>query len=350
MKILAIALSGIGDALMFTPTITELRKKYPDAEIDTLVMFNAVRQMFEKNPDINEIYYFDFLNSSPIKILSYVLSLRNKFDISFSVYPSNRWEYNLIAYLINAPIRAAVDYLRYKGRNAAFLNNYLVEENDNLHNVEENIKLFEKVTGETVNNIGRLKFYLSQTDLDFADNFLREKNVSKEELIIGMHAGCSTLKNHIKRRWEPEKFARLSEILSDKLKAKILLFGGSDEKELKQEIMSESSVSIINVQTDNLVQSASVMSKCGVFISNDSGLMHIAAALGLNVVSIIGPTNTNYIHPWKTEYRIASINLDCAPCFYYSPKPLTCSRTDVKFKCIKELDIELVYKKVTELL
>jgi len=64
-----IALSGIGDALMFTPTITELRKKYPDAEIDALVMFKAVQQMFERNPDINKIHFFDFLNSSPIKIL-----------------------------------------------------------------------------------------------------------------------------------------------------------------------------------------------------------------------------------------------------------------------------------------
>ncbi len=350
MKILVIALSGIGDALMFTPTITELRKKYPDAEIDALVMFKAVQQMFERNPDINKIHFFDFLNSSPIKILPYVLSLRNKYNISFSVYPSNRWEYNLISYLINAPKRAAVDYLRYKRRNAAFLNNYLVEENDKLHNVEENIKLYEKVTGETVNNISALKFYLSQNDLNFADNFCSENDLSEEELIIGMHAGCSTLKNHIKRRWEPEKFSKLAEMLSNDLKSKILLFGGLDEKELKEEIIEKSLGKIINVKTDDIVQSAAVMSKCKVFVSNDSGLMHIAAALGLKVVSIIGPTNTNYIHPWKTEYRIASINLDCAPCFFYSPKPLTCSRTDVKFKCIKDLDVELVYKKVIELL
>jgi len=139
-------------------------------------------------------------------------------------------------------------------------------------------------------------------------------------------------------------------MLSNDLKSKILLFGGLDEKELKEEIIEKSLGKIINVKTDDIVQSAAVMSKCKVFVSNDSGLMHIAAALGLKVVSIIGPTNTNYIHPWKTEYRIASINLDCAPCFFYSPKPLTCSRTDVKFKCIKDLDVELVYKKVIELL
>lgn len=350
MRILVIALSGIGDALMFTPTITELRKKYPRSKIDALVMFKGVQQMFERNPEVDNIYFFDFLNASPLKILKYVLSLRNQYDVSFSVYPSNRWEYNLISYLINSPKRVAIDYLRYKGRNAAFLNNYLVEENDTLHNVEENIKLFEQITGETVREIDKLKFYFLQDDLDFAELFLEENNLSGQDLLVGMHAGCSTLKNHIKRRWEPEKFSRLSEKLSEKLDAKILLFGGSDEEELKEEIIKKSSVKIINVQTKDIVQSAAVMKKCGIFVSNDSGLMHIAAALNLKVVSIIGPTNTNYIHPWKTEYRIASINLDCSPCFHYSPKPLVCSRDDVKFKCIKELDVDLVYSKVKDLL
>ncbi|MDP1615315.1 MAG: glycosyltransferase family 9 protein, partial [Methylococcales bacterium] len=82
------------------------------------------------------------------------------------------------------------------------------------------------------------------------------------------------------------------------------------------------------------------------FVTNDSALMHVASALGLKVIAIIGPTNKHYIHPWKTEYKIVSLNLDCAPCFFYTPKHLTCSRTDVQFKCIKELDVEMVYSKL----
>jgi heptosyltransferase-2 len=71
--------------------------------------------------------------------------------------------------------------------------------------------------------------------------------------------------------------------------------------------------------------------------------MHIAASLGLKVVAIIGPTNQKYIHPWKTEHHIVCLNLDCSPCFFYSPKPLICYRDDVKFKCIKELTVDMVY-------
>jgi heptosyltransferase-2 len=72
--------------------------------------------------------------------------------------------------------------------------------------------------------------------------------------------------------------------------------------------------------------------------------MHIASALKLNVIAIIGPTNTNYIHPWQTRHNIVSLNLDCSPCFFYSPKPLTCFRSDIQFKCIKELGIDMVFE------
>jgi heptosyltransferase-2 len=78
--------------------------------------------------------------------------------------------------------------------------------------------------------------------------------------------------------------------------------------------------------------------------------MHVAAALRLDIVVIIGPTNRNYISPWQTNHKIVSLNLDCSPCFYYSPKPLTCSRTDIKFKCIKELSVNLVFEKAKEFL
>jgi heptosyltransferase-2 len=78
--------------------------------------------------------------------------------------------------------------------------------------------------------------------------------------------------------------------------------------------------------------------------------MHVAAALKLKVVSIIGPTNINYIHPWHTEYKTVSLQLECSPCFIYSPRPLICFRDDIKFKCIKELDADMVYNAAADFL
>ena len=94
MKILIIALSGIGDALMFSPSLKLLKKELPDSSIDILVMINSARSLYQKNPDIDNVILFDFLKESFLSSTKFVLSLRKKYDISINVYPSNRKEYN----------------------------------------------------------------------------------------------------------------------------------------------------------------------------------------------------------------------------------------------------------------
>ncbi|KAF0151935.1 MAG: ADP-heptose:LPS heptosyltransferase II [Ignavibacteria bacterium] len=351
MKILIIALSGIGDALMFTPALAKLREAMPSAKIDALVMFNGVKDIFDKLPYLNQVHFFDFMNARKAASLFYILSLWKKYDTTFSVYPSNRKEYNLMSFLIGAKYRFGIKYKRSDFLNFGFLNNIRCEENDNSHNVETNFMMVEKLLAEQFNNIPSLKFCFQQDDLIYSSDFLKEKNISSDDLVIGFHPGCNTLKNHDKRRWEVEKFAELAKLLIEKHNAKILVFGGGEEEHLKEGIVSiVNSNRIISVQTFSLTNTAAIMKRCNIFVSNDSSLMHIAAALQLKVVSIIGPTNEKYISPWKTNHEIASLNLECSPCFFYSPKILSCSRKDIKFKCIKELPVKLVYEKTLRLL
>jgi heptosyltransferase-2 len=351
MKILVIALSGIGDALMFTPSLIKLKEDFPDSEIDALVMFKGVNDIYLNLPQISKVIYFDFLNSSRKNALSLILSLRKKYDATVNVYPANRKEYNLISFLIGALKRAAVRYLRQDSANLGFLNNSRVIENDNRHNVEENILLCEKLSGIKGKSISELQLVLKHETLDYAERLIHSHSINESDLVIGFHPGCSALKNHAKRRWEINKFAELGKKLIQIHNAHVLIFGGPEENDLKTGIVEQiNSCNAIPIHTSNLLETAAVMKRCNVFVTNDSSQMHIAAALKLNVVAIIGPTNTNYIYPWQTEYKIASLNLDCAPCFYYSPKPLTCSRTVVQFKCIKELSVDMVYAKVLEFL
>jgi len=347
MRILIIALSGIGDALMFTPALKKLKENFPSSEIDALVMYKGVKEIYERLPEISKIHYWEFLKEGKLKSFLFVLGLRKKYDISINVYPSNRKEYNIINFLIGAEKRLAVKYLRKDFQNFGFLNNLRIQEDDNLHNVEENIKLCELIVGKEFHDIPELILNFREEDLEFGKNFIKENQIDENQLVIGFHPGCSTLKNHDKRRWETDKFAALGKKLIEEHKAKILVFGGPEEKTIKEEVIKKiNSNSAIIVNTSSLIHTAAVMKRCNIFVTNDSSLMHIASALKLNVVAVIGPTNKNYIHPWKTNYRIASLNLDCSPCFYYSPKPLTCYRTDVKFKCIKELSTDLVYNEV----
>lgn len=351
MKILINALSGIGDALMFTPALRLMRKALPDATIDALVMFKGVKDMYDRNPDLNSVLHFDFLKNGALPSLNYVLKLRSKYDASINVYPSNRKEYNVINFLLGAKERAGVRYLRKDFVNLGWLNNVSVPENDLQHNVITNIKLCEKLLGINLGEAPALNFPLSEDDINYSLKFLNGLGIKEEETVIGFHPGSATLKNHIKRRWAPERFAELGKKFIDGKKAKVLIFGGPEEKELKEKIAGMiGSDSAVSVETQNLPQSAAVMKRCNLFVSNDSSLMHISSAMNLNVVAILGPTNRHYIHPWHTNHKIVQLNLDCSPCFIYSPRPLICSRNDVKFKCVKDLTVDMVFEASESLL
>lgn len=347
MKILIVALSGIGDALMFTPSLKMLRQYSPAATIDALVMFKGAAEIYKDNPHLNNVYHFDFLKEGAINSLKYILRLRKKYDATINVYPSNRREYNIINFLLGAKKRAGVKYLRGDFKNFGFLNNVKVIENDKLHNVETNIKLTEAVIGKSFEGIPPLEIYLSDADTKTANEYLFNLSVKQEELVVGFHPGCAIFKNHVKRRWEPEKFAELGHMLIKKYKAKILIFGGDDENELKNEIRNKiASENVFVTNSGSILESAAIMNRCNVFVTNDSSQMHVAAALGLKTVAIIGPTNQYYIHPWNTDHKIVSLNLECSPCFFYSPRPLICNRDDIKFKCIKELTVDMVYSSI----
>ena len=351
MKILILALSGIGDALMFTPALRLLRSELPDARIEALVMYKGVKDMYDRNPALDEVYYFDFLKEGPVRSLKFLMGLRNKYDVSINVYPSNRKEYNIINFLVGAGKRAGVKYLRKDLQNLGDLNNLRVTENDHTHNVQTNIKLVEKLLGKNFSEEPPLLFPLKMEDENFALNFFSSHNLTDTDLLVGFHPGSATLKNHIKRRWEPEKFSELGRRLIDDKGAKILIFGGPEENDLKKTIKNDiNSENVWIIESGNLAESAALMARCNVFVSNDSSLMHVASALSLKVVAILGPTNPHYIHPWKTQHNVVRLNLDCSPCFIYSPRPLICFRDDVQYKCIKELTVDMVYQAVNSLL
>jgi len=356
MKILVIALSGIGDALMFTPALKLLCGVSPGSKIDALVMFRGVKDLFERNKYIDNVLHFDFLKEGAASSLKYILGLRKKYDITINIYPSNRKEYNIINFLIGARKRAGVQYLRKDAKNLGFLNNFRIVEDDYTHNVQTNIKLVEKLFNIHFDEEPDLEFFLTGEDNDYASNYLNNLRLNDSDLLIGFHPGSAVLKNHISRRWEPEKFIGLGKKLIKELNAKVLIFGGPDEDELKSYISNKINSELspqennhsIAVSTKNLAQTAAIIKHCSIFVSNDSSLMHVASAMKLKVIAIIGPTNQAYIHPWKTKHTIVSLNLNCSPCFIYSPRPLICFRDDVKFKCIKELNVEMVFQAVLD--
>ncbi len=93
--------------------------------------------------------------------------------------------------------------------------------------MQTNIKLVEKLLNKKFDEEPTLELFITEEDETRAQKFFSENNILKDDLVIGFHPGCATLKNHIKRRWEPEKFAELGEKLIGDHHAKILVFGGT---------------------------------------------------------------------------------------------------------------------------
>ena len=353
-KIIILGLSGIGDALMFSPALSLLRRRYPDSQIEFLTMFKGVEDLFLGNGDLNGVLYSDFLHANPFTSLLYLLKLRNqRYDVSINVYPSNRWHYNVISTIIGAKKRLGHDYNHANARSLNFLNNLRVHEDDRRHNVEENLLLVERLDGGA--GIGdapppALKVVLSEQDKRFAENWLKENGLTEKPLMIGFHAGSSSMKNHERRRWSPEKFAQLGTDLVERSAATVLLFGGPDEYGLNRSIRGKMNGKSFCVEAPSLMKSVALMKHCSVFVSNDSGLMHVAAGLQVPTVAIFAYTNPDYVHPWQTPSIVVRRDLECSPCFFYSPRPARCKWTEDRFRCITRIETGEVFAAVQKLI
>ncbi|MEO8209911.1 MAG: glycosyltransferase family 9 protein, partial [bacterium] len=225
MKILINALSGNGDALMFSPALRLLKEKIPDSQIDMLVMFKSVKEMYEQNPFLNKIHFINFLKQSKLKSFADVRKLKsNEYDYSINVYPANRFEYNLVNSLLGAKKKIAHNYLHTDWSRAEFLNDILIEEKKDRHNVLQNLDLIRPLTAVNDDEAGRMEIFLSDENKIKANQWLAENNLQNVYL-IGFHPGSSILKNHIHKRWDKNKYAELGKKLMKDYNAKILLFG-----------------------------------------------------------------------------------------------------------------------------
>ncbi len=347
-KILVLPLYGIGDVLMTTPAIRNLKEQL-DVEITYLHMFKTTRDILLHNPYVDENIHFPFLEASKFNSLCFLMRFRKKLDCSINFYPSNRRDYNLAAFIAGSPIRIGHRYLLGDIKEMNFLKTNAVMENDSLHCVEENLRLLDLMDIQ-VRRPYPLEIYLPEEERLFAHQWLKERKID-EKILVGIHPGTSAFKNHDKRRWPQASFADLINRLALELRGSVfLLFGGPEEKPLRQEIisMSDNNDKVISIDSLTIRQAASLIQKCRLFITNDSGLMHIAAAMQVPTVAIFGPTNPVWVRPWGVKHRIVRLGLSCSPCFRYSPRPLRCD-ANLDYACLKDISVDFVFNACIDL-
>lgn len=342
MRILVNALSGIGDAVMFSPALAVLKKHLPGSQIDMLVMFQQVGEIYRLNENIGEIYFIDFLHQSKFKSLMQIWGIRrNRYDVSIDVYPSNRKEYNLLNWMLGAKRRIGTKYNNFSRKNWDFLNTDLKQEIKDRHNVLENFDLIKILAPEAKEDeLPGLEINISLEDEIFATEYLIDNQIP-EKIIVGFHAGSALFKRHINKRWSADKYVELAKKLNRKYGTRILLFG--TEKDINNYILEKTPGISVIPKTNNIMRSIALMEKCSLFVSNDTALMHISAALQIPTVAIFGYTNYKELSPWKNKHIVVRKDLECSPCFFNSPRAVQCIFSgEEEFKCIKTIEIDEV--------
>lgn len=279
IKVLIELPTWLGDCVMTTPTIENIINYYVDVEI-TLIGSIVSIETLKNHPKVVEVIVIDKKYNSLYKIYKKL----DVFDVYFTFRSSFRAK--LLKIFVKAKKKYQFNSGKYKNR----------------HQVEK-----------------YADFINDSLDIDFpAGNLVihtintKEKKSSK---VLGINPGASY---GSAKRWYPEKFAKIAIELSDTFD--IIIFGGIDEQDFAKKI--ESILIKKNIKNyRNLAGKTSItelvnyISNLDVFITGDSGPMHLAASLEIPTVTIIGPTNEAETSQWmNSKSVIVKKNLDCQPC------------------------------------
>lgn len=352
-RILVISLGGAGDTLMATPLLRKLRAIFPPAKLDVLTMQGAVaRDILRGNPNISEHLHHDFMHESFIKSMLYCRRLHSRrYDLSLTVMPQNRFEYNMITRMIGARKRIGFNYLIPCGALGGLLLNRLIPE-ERIHLVDNNLRLLSEGLG--CSDIGKnegLELFVPEESFRSLEKFISDRGLGGKKL-IGLHPGSGTTKNLALRRWAPEKWAGLCKLLGADPEVRIVLFGSPEEAELRQKIIRESGLSaerVLEAPNGSILNTAALLKQMKAFVCCDTLLTHIAAALKVPQVVIMGPTPHWSVYPYLAPHRIARLGLDCSPCYGYSKKGIHCTN-DLTLACLDSLTPEEVLKHINQLL
>ncbi len=290
-KVLVLMLGGIGDLILFVPALRALRMHLPGRTITLLSGEPGIARILDNEGLIDEVVVHDRRVAQNIfqrvKLISQMRA--EKFDLAVVSSATNAVKGGLLTCLMGIPQRVGENI---NGKGVFY--SLKVDYAKGTHETDGAANLLKAMDVPLVDVLPRL---VITPDEDMAiSQFLTGQGIRSSDLLIGMHAGSGYRQTH--KRWPKERFVQLADRLVEKYYAKVLLTGGPQEVELTASMARGMRVSPLNTAGQmTLRQSAAMVAKCDLFISNDSGLAHIAAAVGTQVIVLFGKTDLGRIAP-----------------------------------------------------
>ena len=305
-RILVIKLDHLGDVLLATPVFSNLRRAYPNAELHALTGAWS-RVVLEKHPDVNNVVEY---NSPAFCRTGQPTSLRETFKLYRQL---RRQKYGLIVELRSDWRTVWFAFLRLTpkrlSRAALQVANKLgFAQFSGTHETTRNLDVLRQAGIPTP--VQTAIFSVTTEDKKWASDFLATYKIDRQHPLIAIHPGSPIAL----KRWLPERYAELADWLIAQKRAQILFVGVKDEIPITTEIQALMRGESINIAgKTTLIQLASILPTCNVFIGNDSGPMHLAAAVGTQTIGLYGPGDPTRFGPAGAKCQTIQRKSDC-PC------------------------------------
>tara|TARA_Y100000310_G_scaffold343214_1_gene449829 strand:+ start:546 stop:1718 length:1173 start_codon:yes stop_codon:yes gene_type:complete len=330
-KILIIMFWGIGSNIYVLPCIKALKEKFPNAEL-TILAPEKNKDLFYKNKNIHNKIFADL---SLFALIKQLFQIRNKYDL---VIDYEHW-LNISAIIAYV---AGKRRIGFANKLRALLYNDKVQFNKDIHSVHNNTNLLKPLGIDTKPETENIK--TSEHDKDFIRDFFAKNKLSKNDFIIGV---CpSSGPTVISRRWPKDRFISLADNLIEEHNAKVILTGSEDERELLLNIrnqMKHKPTIFCGAKLSHLIE---LINNCSIFISNDTGPMHIAANQEIKTIGLFGPETPVIFGPFGKHTFSIFKGIECSPCIkIYKGKHINCKENI----CMKMITVEEVLEAVKNL-
>lgn len=354
MKILVISLAGIGDTLLATSFIHELRANFPDATIDALILWPGSLDALGGNPHLNHIHQKHLIKDSKISSLKFLRALKNKkYDVSINTHPQSRIHYRFAAALAGAKTRISHEYESFGPFDRCLVNHTLPQDYAR-HTIDNNLAVLPLLGARPLLPSHDMELFLSAEEEAWADSFIASRQLTSRKK-LGIHVGSGGTKNLRLKRWPLTHYLELVKRLNhDRPDISVLLFGGPEEQADHAAILAqaEGGRTIVS-ESRNLRQAAALIKRCDAFLSVDTALMHAAAAVKVPRQIVIeaptlNATNLPYGNPYTLVPNpiVAGRNLD----YYKYDGAGIRGTTEELLRCMASITVDNVLNTISKVL
>jgi heptosyltransferase-2 len=328
----------MGDVILSTSVIETLRKTYPSAFIAMMVK-PSWRELLDGNPYLNEIitYDKDGVHHGIFGTMKFSWRLR-KYDFDMVLVLNPRARSHWCVWLAGIPVRIGFD------SESGWLLTHRVpfrKHEGKKHEIEYMMELLKFLNIEDQNHHPFVA--VSREAAQHVDQICKDLKVDGSKPAVAIHPSSSCLS----RRWMPERFAELADRLIDHYGVKVFLISGASEKSFADSVEKTMKHPSLNVAGKlSLKETAGLLKRCIMLISNDSGPTHLAAAVGTPVVAIFGASQSGLSStrwkPFGSDHVVLQKDVGCKICLAHD--------CEIQFRCLTELSVDEVYQAVVPML